>query len=280
MSHSRDTITFKDVMDKAKNYIKDENELNNIKKAYELADTKHEGQFRKSGEPYIVHPLNVALILTTIYADSETLQAALLHDVLEDCDCSKEEMTAIVGPTVTKLVEGVTKISRLHFSTENEYLIEYYKKIIVGMSEDVRVIIVKLADRLHNMRTLWALPEVKQKKIAKEALEILAPIGDHLGIHKIKSELEDLSLRYLKPDVFYDIAEKLNKTKIEREHTVGEMMQSVGDLLTEHNINYEMMGRAKSIYSIYRKLNKGKRFSEIYDLSALRILVETKQECY
>ena len=280
MSHSRDTITFKEVMDKAKNYIKDENELNNIKKAYELADTKHEGQFRKSGEPYIVHPLNVALILTTIYADSETLQAALLHDVLEDCDCSKEEMTAIVGPTVTKLVEGVTKISRLHFSTENEYLIEYYKKIIVGMSEDVRVIIVKLADRLHNMRTLWALPEVKQKKIAKEALEILAPIGDHLGIHKIKSELEDLSLRYLKPDVFYDIAEKLNKTKIEREHTVGEMMQSVGDLLTEHNINYEMMGRAKSIYSIYRKLNKGKRFSEIYDLSALRILVETKQECY
>ena len=280
MSHSRDTITFKDVMDKAKNYIKDENELNNIKKAYELADTKHEGQFRKSGEPYIVHPLNVALILTTIYADSETLQAALLHDVLEDCDCSKEEMTAIVGPTVTKLVEGVTKISRLHFSTENEYLIEYYKKIIVGMSEDVRVIIVKLADRLHNMRTLWALPEVKQKKIAKEALEILAPIGDQLGIHKIKSELEDLSLRYLKPDVFYDIAEKLNKTKIEREHTVGEMMQSVGDLLTEHNINYEMMGRAKSIYSIYRKLNKGKRFSEIYDLSALRILVETKQECY
>ena len=220
------------------------------------------------------------MILTTIYADSETLQAALLHDVLEDCDCSKEEMTAIVGPTVTKLVEGVTKISRLHFSTENEYLIEYYKKIIVGMSEDVRVIIVKLADRLHNMRTLWALPEVKQKKIAKEALEILAPIGDHLGIHKIKSELEDLSLRYLKPDVFYDIAEKLNKTKIEREHTVGEMMQSVGDLLTEHNINYEMMGRAKSIYSIYRKLNKGKRFSEIYDLSALRILVETKQECY
>lgn len=280
MSHSRDTITFDGVMEKIQAYIKDEKQLENIKKAYDLAEGKHEGQFRKSGEPYIVHPLNVAKILTTIYADSETIEAALLHDVLEDCDCTKEEMTAIVGPTVTKLVEGVTKISRLHFSTENEYLIEYYKKIIVGMSEDVRVIIVKLADRLHNMRTLWALPEVKQKKIAKEALEILAPIGDHLGIHKIKSELEDLSLRYLKPDVFYDIAEKLNKTKLEREHTVGEMMQSVGDLLTEHNIHHEMMGRAKSIYSIYRKLNKGKKFSEIYDLSALRILVETKQECY
>ena len=214
MAHSFDLITFEDVLEKIKVYIKDEKELENIKKAYMLAEEKHEGQFRKSGEPYIVHPLNVAMILTTIYADSETIEAALLHDVLEDCDCSREEMSHIVGDTVTKLVEGVTKISRLHFSTENEYLIEYYKKIIVGMSEDVRVIIVKLADRLHNMRTLWALPEVKQKKIAKEALDILAPIGDHLGIHKIKSELEDLSLRYLKPDIFYDIAEKLNTTKI------------------------------------------------------------------
>ena len=280
MSHMKDTITFPDVMEKIKTYITDEKQLKNITKAYELAEAKHEGQFRKSGEPYIVHPLNVAKILTTIYADSETIQAALLHDVLEDCDCTREEMIKIVGETVTRLVEGVTKISRLNFSTENEYLIEYYKKIIVGMSEDVRVIIVKLADRLHNMRTLWALPEVKQKKIAKEALEILAPIGDHLGIHKIKSELEDLSLRYLKPDVFYDIAEKLNKTKLEREQMVTEMMQSVTDLLTEHNIHHEMMGRAKSIYSIYRKLDKGKKFSEIYDLSALRILVETKQECY
>lgn len=131
-------------------------------------------------------------------------------------------MEELFGSEVTKLVEGVTKLSKIHFSTENEYLIDYYKKIIVGISEDVRVIIIKLADRLHNMRTLWALPEAKQKKIAKEALEILAPLGDHLGIHKIKSELEDLSLRYLKPDVFYDIAEKLNKTKLERDKTVYE----------------------------------------------------------
>lgn len=280
MSHRVDTITYEEVEEKIKTYITDKKELKNIRKAYELAEKKHEGQFRKSGEPYIVHPLNVAMILTTIYADSETIQAALLHDVLEDCDCTNEEMESIVGPNVTKLVEGVTKISRLHFSTENEYLIEYYKKIIVGMSEDVRVIIVKLADRLHNMRTLWALPEEKQKKIAREALEILAPIGDHLGIHKIKSELEDLSLRYLKKDVFYDIAERLNKTKVEREYTVREMMQSVTDLLNEHNIHHEILGRAKSIYSIYKKLNKGKKFTEIFDLSALRILVDTPQDCY
>ncbi len=280
MSHSKDKITFDEVMELVKAYITDPKEIENVEKAYNLALEKHNGQYRKSGEAYIIHPLNVAKILTTVYADSETLQAGLLHDVLEDCDCSREEMESIVGPTVTKLVEGVTKLSRLHFSTENEYLIEYYKKIIVGMSEDVRVIIVKLADRLHNMRTLWALPAEKQVKKANESLEILAPIAHHLGIHKIKSELEDLSLRYLKPDVFYDIAEKLNKTKLERDRTVQEMMEEVKDILTEHNIPFEMKGRSKSIYSIYNKLNKGKKFSEIYDLLAMRILVNTKQECY
>ena len=280
MSHSKDKITFDEVMELVKAYITDPKEIENVEKAYNLALEKHNGQYRKSGEAYIIHPLNVTKILTTVYADSETLQAGLLHDVLEDCDCSREEMESIVGPTVTKLVEGVTKLSRLHFSTENEYLIEYYKKIIVGMSEDVRVIIVKLADRLHNMRTLWALPAEKQVKKANESLEILAPIAHHLGIHKIKSELEDLSLRYLKPDVFYDIAEKLNKTKLERDRTVQEMMEEVKDILTEHNIPFEMKGRSKSIYSIYNKLNKGKKFSEIYDLLAMRILVNTKQECY
>ena len=280
MAHSRDIITFDDVLKAVLGYIVDEREIEIIKKSYELAFLKHDGQFRKSGEPYIIHPLNVALILTSIFADYETISAALLHDVLEDCDCSRGEMEDVVGSGVTKLVEGTTKLSKLHFSTENEYLIEYYKKIIVGISEDVRVIIIKLADRLHNMRTLWALPEEKQKRKAKESLEILAPIAHHLGIYKIKSELEDLSLRYLKSDVFYDIAEKLSKTKLEREKTVNSMLKEVSDLLTEHNIIHEIKGRAKSIYSIYNKLNKGKKFSEIYDLLALRILVDTKQDCY
>ena len=280
MSRNRDNISYDQVLEKIKTYIEDENELKVINDSYELARSKHEGQYRKTGEAYIIHPLNVALILTEIYADYETISAGLLHDVLEDCDCTHEEMENVVGPTITRIVEGVTKLSKIHFSTENDYLIDYYKKIIVGMSEDVRVIIVKLADRLHNMRTLWALPKDRQKVKAKEALEILAPIGDHLGIHKIKSELEDLSLRYLKPDVYYDIAEHLNRTKLEREQTVGEMLNQVRDLLTEHHIPHEIKGRAKSIYSIYHKLQNGKTFSNIYDLSGLRILVNTEQECY
>ena len=280
MSKYKEDVTFDSVLEKVKDYIEKEEEIEVIKKAYLFAKEKHEGQLRKTGEAYIIHPLNVAMILTTIYADYETISAGLLHDVLEDCDCTQEEMEEEFGKTIAKLVQGVTKLSKIHFSTENEYLIDYYKKIIVGMSEDVRVIIIKLADRLHNMRTLWAIPEDRQKVKAHEALDILAPIAHHLGIHKIKSELEDLSLRYLKPDVFYDIAEKLNKTKLERDRTVYEMQQEVTDLLNEHHIPHEIKGRSKSIYSIYNKLDKGKKFSDIYDLLALRILVDTEQECY
>ena len=280
MSHAKEELTVSTVLDRAKVYIDDSEQLKFIEQAYLFAKEKHTGQFRKTGEDYIIHPLNVAMILTTIYADYQTIAAGFLHDVLEDCDCTADEMKEKFGEEVTKLVQGVTKLSKIHFSTENEYLIDYYKKIIVGMSEDVRVIIIKLADRLHNMRTLWATPPDRQKVKAKEALEILAPIAHHLGIHKIKSELEDLALRYLKPDVFYDIAEKLNKTKLERDRTVVDMQKEVSDLLTEHHITHEIKGRAKCIYSIYNKLNKGKKFSDIYDLLALRILVHTEQECY
>lgn len=275
-----DDITFNEVMEAVSVYIEDEEQLATIKKAYEFAALKHAGQLRKSGEAYIIHPLNVALILCKIGADYETISAALMHDVLEDCDCSVSEMEDKFGVNITRLVTGVTRLSRINFSTENEYLIDYYKKIIVGMSEDVRVIIIKLADCLHNMRTLWALSEERQRAKAHETLDIFAPIAHHLGIHKIKSELEDLSLRYLKPDVFYDIAEKLNKTKLERDKTVFDMQKEVSELLDEHHINHEIKGRAKSIYSIYNKLDKGKKFSDIYDLLALRILVNTEQECY
>ena len=272
--------TIDDLIEKVKVYIPNEENLNEIRKAYEYASIKHQGQFRKSGEPYIFHPLCTAMILTTVYADTDTICAGLLHDVIEDCDVTKQELEEEFNSDIARLVDGVSKISKMHFSTENEALVEYYKKIIVGMSEDVRVIIIKLADRLHNMRTLWALPKDRQKVKAKEVLEILAPIAHHLGIHKIKSELEDLSLRYLKPDVFYDIAEKLNTTKLERDNAVNEMIKEVSDMLKEHNIKFDIKGRSKSIYSIYKKMEKGKKFSELYDLLALRILVDTEQECY
>ncbi len=280
MAKEKEIVTLDKLLLKTDTYLKEETDRNAIIKAYQFAQEAHRGQFRKSGEPHIDHLLHVALILTEVYADCESIEVALLKDVLEDCGVEEEEIEMEFGKNVATLLKGVTKLSRLHFSTENDYLIEYYKKIIVGMSEDVRVIIIKLADCLHNMRTLWALPFEKQKLKAKETLEILAPIADHLGIHKITSELRDLSLRYLKPEIFYDIAEKLNKTKLERDKTVSLMMHEVTDLLKEHNITHEITGRAKSIYSIYTKLNKGKKFSDIYDLLALRIFVNTEQECY
>lgn len=268
----------KELIDKL-NYL-DKDEIEIIEKAIDYAYFKHEGQYRKTGEEYIIHPLSVAIILTTIKADKDTIIASLLHDVLEDTPTSKEELENLFGKTVANLVDGVTKINSINVSTENEYLTNYYKKIIVGMSEDVRVIIIKLADRLHNMRTLYAIPVDRQKLKAKETLEILAPIAHRLGMHKIKSELEDLSLKYSKPDVYYDVVEKLNNTKIEREECVSKMMDEVSTLLKNNGIKHEIKGRAKSIYSIYKKLDKGRSFSDIYDLLAIRILVDKEQECY
>ena len=280
MTKDSSVYTIDDLIKKVSDYNDKEDEIEKIKEAYKFASEKHAGQFRRSGEAYIYHPLCTAIILTTVRADCDTICAGLLHDVIEDCGVTKGELEEKFGKEVAKLVDGVSKISKMHFSTENEALVEYYKKIIVGMSEDVRVIIIKLADRLHNMRTLWALPPDRQKVKAKEVLEILAPIAHHLGIHKIKSELEDLSLRYLKPDVFYDIAEKLNTTKLERDNAVQEMINTVSEMLREHDIKFDIKGRSKSIYSIYKKMEKGKKFSELYDLLAIRILVDTEQECY
>ena len=261
-------------------YIKNEDELNDIRKAYEFASIKHLGQKRATGDEYIIHPLNVAYILSEIHADSKTIEAALLHDTIEDCNVKKEEIEDLFGLEVAKLVESITKINRLNFIGDTEAMIANQRKILVGMTEDVRVIILKLADRLHNMRTLWALSDKRQKTNAKETLDIFTPIAHRLGINTIKSELEDLSLRYLKPDAYYQIVEKLNKTKVERDNYIVEMMESVSKLLNEHNIKHEIKGRSKSIYSIYKKLDKGKSFNEIYDLLALRVFVDTEAECY
>lgn len=274
------TLTFDDLRDKVITYIKDEKELELITKAYMFAYKKHFGQKRLTGENYIEHPLNVAYILTGIFADSATICAALLHDVLEDTDATIEEVREKFGDEITSLVEGVTKINKLNFTGDTETVIANHRKILVGLSEDVRVIIIKLADRLHNLRTLWILSEKKQKQKAKETLDILAPIAHRLGMNQIKSELEDLSLRYYKPDIYFSIVEMLNKSKVERDKIILEMKNNVSVLLNEHGIKHEIKGRAKSIYSIYKKLDKGRKFSDIYDLLALRVYVDTEQECY
>ena len=273
-------ITIEDLIDKFKTYNTNKEDLELINKAFDYAYKKHFGVKRITGDDYITHPLNVAYILTDINADAQCLAAALLHDTVEDTDSTKEEITKLFGEDVAKLVDGVTKINKLHFSTSSEQMAANQRKILVGLSEDVRVIIIKLADRLHNLRTLYVMPVEKQKKKAKETLEILTPVADRLGINKIKNELEDLSLRYLKPDVYFDIVEKLNAKKTELDDSVNDMLREVSSLLNEHNINHEIFGRSKGIYSIYKKLNKGKRFNDIYDILALRVLLDTEQECY
>lgn len=280
MSIKTINITIDELIEKFKKYNNNEKDIDLIRRAYDYAEKKHFGQKRISGDDYILHPLNVALILTEISADAPCMAAALLHDTIEDSDATKEEIEELFGSEVALLVDGVTKINKINFSSDSEASAAYQRKILVGLSEDVRVIIIKLADRLHNMRTLDVMSEEKQKKKAKETLEILTPVAHRLGIYKIKSELEDLSLRYLKPDAYFDIVEKLNQKKVERDAAVSKMMDEVSSLLKEHNIPHEIKGRSKSIYSIYNKLSKGKPFSDIYDILALRVFVDTEQECY
>lgn len=280
MSKHLKDLTIEKLMDKIKTYITDEKELAIIDKAYKFAYEKHFDQKRLTGEAYIIHPLNVAYILTRTNADYETLSAALLHDVVEDCNVSVQEIEEMFGHNIAVLVDGVTKINKLNLSGTTEALINNQRKILVGLSEDVRVIIIKLADRLNNMQTLFVHSEKKQKATARETLDILTPIADRLGINSIKQDLEELCLRYLKPDEYYDIVEKLNATKAERDNSVAKMIENVSELLNKHDIKHEIFGRSKSIYSIYKKLEKGKRFSDIYDLLALRILVDTEQDCY
>lgn len=280
MKQKEEAYTIDDLLDKAKTYIKTEKDIDLINRAYEFATKAHAGQLRLTGDDYMLHPLNVALILTEVYADSQTLATALLHDVINFTNTTIEEVEKEFGSEIKTLVDGISKINKLSLSADNEALVSYHKKILVGLSGDVRIIILKIADRLHNMRTLWAIPEKKRKEKAKETLEILAPIAHRLGINHIKSELEDLSLKYWKPDVYNDILEKLSESRQELDKSVDEMMESVSKILTENNIPHEMKGRSKSVYSIYNKLQKGKSFNQIYDILALRYFVNTEAECY
>ena len=278
---AHDQVTFDDVLESCSTYITKKESIDLIQKAYDFIMVKHEGQKRKSGEPYTIHLIWVAYILTTLQTGPTTIAAGLLHDVMEDCDVPREEMVERFGEEITSLVEGVTKINKMPFKDEADVYAENHRKIYIAMAKDIRVILIKLADRLHNMRTLQYMPPAKQQRISRETLEVYAPIAHRLGINDIRIELEDLCLHYLDPKAYLEISELLEQKRSERKESVEKMMKSVEKLLDENHIDYRIKGRAKHIYSIYKKMViKHKRFDELYDLNALRIILKDKMKCY
>lgn len=274
--------TIDDIITYCQSYLHNEDNLNLIKKAYDVAKKKHEGQFRKSGDPYIQHPVEVAYILATLHAGPDTIAAGLLHDVLEDTDMSKEEMAATFNRDVAEIVDGVTKISKLKYMTKEKALAHNHEKLLLAMAKDIRVILVKIADRLHNMRTIQFHSEEKQKRIAQETLDLYAPLAHRLGMYRIKAELEDLSFKALEPEKYAEIAKEISFKKTERDEDVEKMISTVKGLLEKNHINhYDIKGRVKNIYSIYKKIiTKNKTIDDIYDLLALRVIVDSVEQCY
>lgn len=252
-----------------------------VMKAYEYAKLMHKDQKRKSGEPYIIHPVNVAIILADLDMDVETIVSALLHDVVEDTPATYDDIKEMFSEDVAKIVDGVTKLNKLNYKSSEAFQAENLRKMILAMNNDIRVIIVKLADRLHNLRTLEYMNEEKRKQKAQETIEIYAPLAGRLGIFKIKWELEDLSLRYLDPEGYYDLVEKINKKRSEREKEINEIIKKISAELDKQELHYDISGRPKNFYSIYKKMKgKSKSFESIYDLIAVRILVDTVKDCY
>ena len=253
-----------------------------IEKAYKLAVKAHGDQRRKSGEPYIIHPLWVAIILADLEMDKETIAAGMLHDVVEDTKFTEEDIRREFGDEVALLVDGVTKLGRLSYSSDKlEVQAENLRKMFLAMAKDIRVIIIKLADRLHNMRTLQFMTPAKQKEKAKETMDIYAPIAQRLGISKIKTELDDLALKYSQPEVFYDLVNQINARKTEREEFVDQIVEEVSTHMKNANIKAEVNGRVKHFFSIYKKMvNQDKTVDQIYDLFAVRIIVESVKDCY
>jgi len=266
------------VVDKLNEYNREEVEV--IKKAYEYAKKLHDGQYRQSGEPYINHPLNVAYILADMHADRDTICAGLLHDVLEDTEITKEDIAHDFNQNVANLVDGVTKLSKMNFSSKQDQNLANTRKIITGITEDVRIIIIKLADRLHNMRTLQFKSEFKQKENALETMEIFVPLAYYIGAYRIKSELEDLSLRYLKPDMYKKIEERKLKIEEDSNGFLQEMLLKIQAMLNDKNIPNEIKVRTKNIYGIYKRLSEGQKLADIHDLLALKIMVDEVANCY
>ncbi len=269
-----------ELIDKASKYMS-ATDIELIEKAYQFAKTAHGDQMRYSGESYIIHPIKVAEILVDLQLDVVTVISGLLHDVVEDTEITLKDIENQFGLEVAILVDGVTKLGRIEYKSKEEQEAENHRKMFVAMAKDIRVILIKLADRLHNMRTLNHLPEEKQRRISEETLEIFAPLAHRLGISTIKWELEDISLRYINPEQYYRIVNLMKKKRNEREEYLNEVIYSVKDRLNELDIRSDISGRPKHIYSIYNKMTKrNKDFSEIYDLLAVRVVVENIRDCY
>jgi len=272
------------MLDKLINKIKEYNptaDLDLVKKGYYFAEKAHSDQARNSGEPFFIHPFNVALILADLNMDISTIIAGLLHDTIEDTEVTFKDIEEEFSEEIAVIVDGVTKLKNIPYKTKQENQAENLRKMVLAMAKDIRVIIVKLADRLHNMRTLEYMSPAKKKEKALETLEIYAPLAHRMGISKIKWELEDLSLRYLNPTEYYDLVDKVSKKRDEREAYIKRISDLLGENLDKQNISYEISGRPKSFYSIYKKMTeKNKTFDEIFDLTAIRIIVDTVKECY
>ncbi|MBQ8193371.1 MAG: bifunctional (p)ppGpp synthetase/guanosine-3',5'-bis(diphosphate) 3'-pyrophosphohydrolase [Bacilli bacterium] len=273
-------ITYDELYEKVKKFIKKEEELDIINRAYSFALEKHGDRLRRNGDPYISHPIAVAFILCDLNVDYVTIACALLHETVNHADATIEEVTENFGEEIASILISISKINRLELADDKEASAAYLRKVLVGLSEDVRVLFIKLADRLHNMKTIYALTPEEQKQKANETTNVLIPIAHRLGINSIKSELEDLCLRYTKPDVYNDILEKLDASREELNDLLAEMKQSISDILNENGVNFKIKGRVKSVHSLYNKMDNGKRWNDIYDILALRVFVDTEQDCY
>ena len=273
--------TFEEIKKELIKQKRTEEDIAQIEEAYLWAKDLHEGQFRASQEPYIMHPVEVAKILVDLKLDKDTIIAAFLHDVLEDTDTTAEQMEAKFGKSVVFLVQGVTKLGKYQFKSKEERQAENFRRMFIAMAQDIRIIILKLADRLHNMRTLSYMAAVKQKKIAQETIDIFAPLANRLGMGKIKAELEDLSLRYLNPEKYYEIAKLVSETKGMRDSTVNSLIEQIKHELEKNKIKATIKGRAKHYYSIYNKMCRlNVTFDQLYDITAVRVIVDTERECY